>query len=89
MTGDAAEDTAQPIGALLDALGVRVRLKPGQQLVDAVVLAKAVDFTDTDDGYENTSLVIAQSKSLDWISAHGLLSAARDIFRNDAGERDD
>ena len=65
-------------GPLVDALGVKVSLSEGQHLVEAVVVGKVVGF---DDG--GTSLVIASSDGLDWISQRGLLAAAADVLLTD------
>lgn len=53
----------QPIGPLLDALGVTVDLEDNQQITEAIVLAKGADFETNE-----TALVLAASAGLDWIS---------------------
>jgi hypothetical protein len=67
-------------GQLIDALGVSVALTEGMQLVEAVVVGKAVGF---DEGSRGTSLVIGSSEGLDWIAQRALLGAALDIVRAD------
>jgi hypothetical protein len=67
-------------GQLVDALGVTVALAEGMQLVEAVVIGKAVGF---DEGTRGTSLVIGSSEGLDWIAQRGLLGAALDVVRAD------
>jgi hypothetical protein len=73
--------TRMPVGALLDALGVRMSLGEGQQLVDAVVVGKLVDFNA--DPRHATSLVLGASEGMDWIGQCGLLSAANAVITAD------
>lgn len=63
----------QPIGQLLDSLGVTVDLNEGDMPVDAHVLLKVIKADGT------VSLVKAISESLDWISLIGMLTAALSI----------
>jgi len=70
-----------PIGPLLDALGVRISLDEGQQLVEALVIGKVVDFEA--DRRVATSMILGSSDGLDWISQRGLTAAATDILTAD------
>jgi hypothetical protein len=63
----------QPVGQLLDALGVTVDLDDGDMPVDAHVMIKAVK------GDGTVTLIKGVSESLDWISALGMLTAALEI----------
>lgn len=63
----------QPIGALLDSLGVTLDLKPGQQLVEVLVLAKVADFSD-DSGVPRLGL--GSSTGLDWMAELALVRSA-------------
>lgn len=74
-----------PAGQLLDALGVTITLADGQQLVEAVVVGKAIGFGDE----RSTSLVIGSSNGLDWISQRGLVAAADDVLSGDIRRDED
>jgi hypothetical protein len=74
-----------PAGQLLDALGVTITLADGQQLVEAVVVGKAIGFGDE----RSTSLVIGSSSGLDWISQRGLVAAADDVLSGDIRRDED
>lgn len=74
-----------PAGQLLDALGVTIALADGQQLVEAVVVGKAIGFNEDSRG---TSLIIGGSDGLDWIAQRGLVAAANDVLSGDI-RRDD
>lgn len=63
----------QPIGQLLDSLGVTADLDEGDLPVDALVLIKVVK---ADGG---VSFVKGASESLDWITSLGMLTAAIEI----------
>ncbi|MGW7597219.1 hypothetical protein [Streptomyces antimycoticus] len=65
----------QPIGQLLDTLGVTADLDDGDMPIDALVLLKVVKA----DG--EVSLVKGSSESLDWISSLGMLTAVVEIDR--------
>lgn len=67
--------TSQPIGQLLDTLGVTADLDDGDMPVDALVLLKVVKA----DG--EVSLVKGSSESLDWILSLGMLTAGIEIDR--------
>lgn len=66
----------EPIGQILDALGVTLDLDEGDMPVDAHVLVKIVKA----DG--SVSLVKAVSESLDWITLVGMLTAALHVENN-------
>lgn len=59
----------QPIGQLLDTLGVAADLDDGDLVTDAHVILKVVKA----DG--ETTLIKAASEALDWITALGMLTA--------------
>jgi hypothetical protein len=65
----------QPIGPLLDALGVTIELEDNQQLTEVVVLAKGTDFDSNE-----TALVLSASPGCDWIAQRGLVSAAQHVL---------
>lgn len=75
-----------PAGQLLDALGVTITLADGQQLVEAVVIGKAIGFDDVE---RSTSLVIGSSDGLDWIAQRGLVAAANDVLSGDIRRDED
>jgi hypothetical protein len=75
----------QPIGPLLDALGVTIELEDNQQLTEVLVIAKSVDFTSDDP----PALVLASSDGLDWIAGRGLMYAAQYVLDQKSVERDD
>jgi hypothetical protein len=68
-------DDDKPLGAILDNLGVAGTLRAGQQVLEALVICKVVDF----DGEDEVSVLMASSTGLDWVARGGLLMAARDI----------
>lgn len=68
----------QPIGPLLDALGVTIELEDNQQLTEVLVLGKGTDFATNE-----TALVLAASPGCDWIAQRGLLSAAQFVVDQD------
>ncbi|MFJ6073693.1 hypothetical protein ACIQFU_23100 [Streptomyces sp. NPDC093065] len=63
----------QPVGQILDALGVTLDLDEGDMPVDAHAIMKIVKADGT------VSLVKAVSESLDWITTLGMLTAALEI----------
>lgn len=69
-----------PAGPILDALGVELGLADGQQVTEAVVVAKVADFNDGE-----TALAITYSKGLDWVARRGLLSAGLYMLDNTGG----
>ena len=78
-------------GPLLDALGVRLPLAADQQLVEVIVIAKAISFGDDD--LPRTVIVVGTSDRLDWIAQRGLVAVASDILadglREDHDDDDD
>lgn len=62
--------TDQPIGPILDGLGVTIDLADGDLVSDAVVVAKVVDA----DG--NVSVALSSSESASWLDQFGLVAAA-------------
>lgn len=70
-------DADQPVGPLLDALGVTIELEANQHLTEAVVLGKVVDLEDN-----TTGLVVGTSSRMDWIAQRGLIDAARHILNS-------
>ncbi len=76
--------TDQPIGPVLDGLGVTIDLADGDLVEDAVVLAKVVDASG------GVTLSISSSEAQSWLDQIGLVTAARDLLRHSAYEsRDD
>lgn len=63
----------QPLGQLLDALGVTADLDAGDMPTDAVVLLKVVKTDGT------VSMIKGASETLDWITALGMVTAAQEI----------
>lgn len=63
----------QPIGQLLDALGVTCDLDNGDMPTDAYVILKIIKA----DGA--ISLIKTHSESLDWVTSLGMLTAAQAI----------
>lgn len=64
---------AQPIGQLLDSLGVAADLDEGDMATDAHVILKVVKANG------DVAIVKATSESLDWITALGMLTASQEI----------
>jgi hypothetical protein len=64
----------QPIGALLDALGVSVDLDDTDLMASAVVVMSVLVEDD-----DNPRLIIASSEGLGWIQQAGLLRLAERI----------
>jgi len=75
--------TMQPVGDLLDSLGVTLHLNDGDMVPDVVVVAKVVD------EHGEVSVGIGISESMSWVDQLGLLTAAADIARRDYTQRDD
>lgn len=73
MTDD-SEDR-QPIGEILDRIGVTASLEENQHIIEALVLAKVSDFADG-----STSVGIYYSVGMDWISQLGLFRASQLIM---------
>jgi len=61
---------SQPIGQLIDSLGVTSTIAPDDLPVAALVLLKVVDATG------DVRLVFAYSDGMDWITRLGMLTAA-------------
>lgn len=61
---------SQPIGQLLDSLGVTSTIAPDGLPVAALVLLKVVDATG------DVRLILAYSDGMDWITRLGMLAAA-------------
>lgn len=66
----------QPIGPILDGLGVTIDLDDGDLIESALVLAKHVDA----DGL--VSLSLASSDGMSWLEQLGLLAAAQQIVNS-------
>lgn len=66
----------KPLGAILDNLGVSGTLRDGQQVMEALVICKVIDF----EGDDEVSILMASNKGLDWIARRGLISAAQQIL---------
>jgi len=63
----------QPIGPILDGLGVTVDLDEGDLIESAVVLLKTVDSSG------GVGVVIADSAGMDWLGQLALVTAAKSI----------
>lgn len=66
---DASE--RQPIGSIIDQLGVTACIEDNQQITEVLVVAKLTDFADG-----STSLGVYNSTGMDWIAQLGLFRAA-------------
>jgi hypothetical protein len=66
--------TEQPIGPILNGLGMNLDLDDGDLVASAFVIAKVVD----KDG--DVSLALASSEGLSWIEQNGLLTSAQQII---------
>jgi hypothetical protein len=63
----------QPIGPILDGLGVTATIEDGDLIESAVVLAKIVDADGT------TTVGVYTSDGMDWLAQLGLVTAAHQI----------
>ena len=70
---DQHENEGQPIGQLLDNLGVRHLLDDGDLVSDAVVITTVI----TEDG--STRLGLTWSEGTDWLKRLGMITAAAAI----------
>lgn len=66
-------DTAQPLGQMLDALGVTHTPDDGELVTDAVVIMKVVDASG------KVSLRSAWSDGMSWIERLGMLRVAERV----------
>lgn len=73
----------QPIGQLLDTLGVTAELDDGDLVTDALVILKILQ----PDG--SIALSIGATDTRDWINQTGLLRAAIDISEGNIRRSDD
>lgn len=65
---------AEPIGNLLDSLGVEIELEQGDLVSSAVVVCSVLV-----DGDSNPRLTIANSDGMSWVEQAGLLRLAERI----------
>lgn len=65
--------TEQPIGPILDGLGVTIDLEDGDLIESAVVLLKTVDSSGA------VGVEIANSAGMDWLAQLALITAAQRI----------
>ncbi|GAA3153631.1 hypothetical protein ACFQ0X_43630 [Streptomyces rectiviolaceus] len=70
--------TEQPIGPILDGLGVSLEVDDGDLIASAVVILKVLD----KDG--DAALALATSEGLSWIDQNGLLASAQQIVNQGA-----
>lgn len=70
--------TEQPIGPILNGLGVTIDLDDGDLVASAFVIAKVIDA----DG--EASLTLADSEGMSWIEQNGLLASAQQIVNQAA-----
>lgn len=68
----------RPVGQLLDGLGVTLDLRPEQQVIEVLVIAKVADFKE-DEG--TPRLGLGSSTGLDWMAELALIEAARIFIR--------
>lgn len=61
-----------------------LELEDNDQVVEAVILAKIIDFKEG-----GTGVGIGYTTGMDWIGQLGLLSAAEKMVAKDVGRRDD
>jgi hypothetical protein len=74
---------SQPIGPLMDELGVTFEPGPQERVTDVLVLMKTVDLST------GTVGVIVASNGLDWVAQGALIRAADQIDRADEPTRGD
>lgn len=65
----------RPAGPVVDGLGVTFDLDDEELIVEVVVIGKVSRMSDGG----GTSIVIANSAGIDWVSQLGLLEAARQV----------
>ncbi len=75
--------TDQPIGPVLDGLGVTIDLADGDLVSDAVVIAKVVSA----DG--DVTVALSSSESMSWLDQFGLISAANAVVSRERFETRD
>ena len=63
----------EPIGKMLDELGVTLSIEPNQRLVSVYVIGKVIDLD------AGTSYLVLGSNNLDWIDEGGLIAAAEKL----------
>jgi hypothetical protein len=68
----------RPAGPILDGLGVTFDLGDNDLIVEATVIAKV---TRMDEG-GGTSVIVANSDGIDWVSQLGLIEAARRVVHD-------
>jgi hypothetical protein len=66
----------QPIGDVLNELGVKIKLDPTDRVVEVLVIAKIVDLAEED---AVPILGVYGSEGSDWISQRGLLHSALEV----------
>jgi hypothetical protein len=72
----------QPLGPILDNLGVVANLDAGEQITDVLVIAKISDF---DNGH--TAIGVYNNTGVDWVLKLGLLAAAREVLDTEIGRK--
>jgi hypothetical protein len=73
----------QPIGPILDGLGINIDLDPGDLIETAVVITKTIDA----DG--RVSVGLYGSTGLDWLAQLGLITAASQVIHGPYRHPDD
>lgn len=76
----------QHVGHLLDALDVTIELDDNEHIVDAIVIAKLAPLDSED---TTPRLAIAEGAGTDWITALGMLHAARAVYDEPAKRFDE
>lgn len=74
----------QPIGNLLDSLGVQAEINDGDLVSSAIVVMSVLV-----EGDQNPRLTIANSDGMSWIEQAGLMRLAERICSDTPGEGDD
>lgn len=68
-----SDEQAQPIGDILDKLGVRATLESGDMIAGAVVIAKVVD----EEG--KVSIILQTDEAATWLDELALVTAAHGL----------
>jgi hypothetical protein len=76
-----AHSEEQPIGDILDGLGITAGIDDGELVAGAVVILKVLQ----DDG--RTRLSVSHSDGLGWIERAGMLTVAQDVEMTDISGR--
>lgn len=75
MTDESKDDKREPVGSMIDGLGIRTAIPEGWLLVDAMVVFKFVD----DRGVPVVRHT--HGPSLDWLTRRAMIEVVRDVER--------